>query len=152
MGSSLSWVIIGSIAGSRGPDNFEPSRQPLLPPAKEGPKRLSLAPRNIYNNQQDIEPSYITNADHHFKFGQNPRYGLPMTQQHLPPAVPVQSPISQLATNMLHKTVLQPSPGSAIFSQGIHPGRFKQLQPPKQQFTPPFNLSKMKNFLFRSFF
>lgn len=53
------------------------------------------------------------------------------------------SPISQLATGMIQNTVLQGPLSGSSFSQGVHHDRLKQLQPPKQQYTPPFNLSEL---------
>lgn len=61
------------------------------------------------------------------------------------------SPISQLATGMIQNTVLRGSLSRSNFSQGVQPDRFKQLQPPKQQFTPPFNLSKLDHNLLDNF-
>jgi ATP-dependent DNA helicase HFM1/MER3 len=121
---------------------YEPPTQPL-PIANTGPSRLSLAPRNIYS-QQDREPRAITNADHHFKFGQNLRHGMPMNQpQPVANNVPAQSPLSKLATNMLlQDRMLEGNKDPPNFFHGMHQDKFNQLQPPKQQITPPFNLSK----------
>lgn len=58
-----------------------------------------------------------------------------------------QSPISQLATGMVHNRVLQQPPSSMTnLSLAMHTDRFQELQPPKQQITPPFNLSKSNSF------
>jgi hypothetical protein len=124
--------------------NYEPSRQQM----STIPGRLSLTPRNIYN-QQDREPRTITNADNHFSFAQNLRQGLSVNQA--PPRLlnnmQQYSPISQLASNMLMQRqmqmpILQDTPDPVNVFQGLHPNRLNPLQPQRQQVTPPFNLSK----------
>lgn len=53
--------------------------QTRLPPSTTVPGRLSLAPRNMYN-QAEAEPRTISNAENHFRFTQNLRQGAPLKQ------------------------------------------------------------------------
>ena len=126
--------------------NYEPSHHPLSN-ASTIPARISLVPRSIYNKPHR-EPRTITNADNHFRFAQNLRQGLPVNQA-APRSNNMQqySPISQLANNMLMQRPMQmpvpqdtPDPADAFAE--LHPSRINQLQPQRQQVTPPFNLSK----------
>ena len=122
-------------------DTFSP-RQTTQAPSTV-PARLSLAPRSIYS-QQDKEPRAITNADHNFKFARNLRQGIPIQQaQQRVPTTQMQSPISQLATNMLlQRPMPKATPDTMSFLQSRHHDRLMELQPAKQQPTPPFNLSE----------
>jgi len=123
--------------------NHEPPRQPMIAPST-GLPRLSLAPRSIYH-QQDREPRAMTNADHHFKFAQNLRQGVPMnpTPARVHSNMQMQSPISQLATNMfLQKPMPILAPEPMDYFHGIHQDRHNRVQSGKQQATPPFNLSE----------
>jgi ATP-dependent DNA helicase HFM1/MER3 len=117
-----------------------------------GPTRFSLANRSTYN-QPDNEPRAVSNAENHFRFPQNLRRGAPANQ----PAVwmnnfnhlPAQSPFSQLATNMvLQRPVPQASPEQMNLFQGLNTNRLNQLQPRRQEITPPFNLSRWLSLLF----
>jgi len=133
-----------------------------------GSSRLSLASRTIYN-QHDQEPRMLSNADNHFRFAQNLREGRP-TNPAPPRPDPMQQPgptgvqrnplfsqqraisqsrdsIDQLANAMLMQNSmpmpsLQISPAPANFFHRRQPSAINQLQPQKQQVTPPFNLSK----------
>lgn len=124
-------ILTRLTAIDRGSYSIDPSHQS---------SRLSLAPRNIYN-QQEAEPREPTNADHRFRFAQNLRQGLPANRASLqpPPAnsssQEAPSPLTQLANNMLLQRPMQ---------QTIHqnPNRLNELQPRRQEITPPFNLSK----------
>ena len=54
-----------------------------------------------------------------------------------------QSPIGQLATNMiLQKPTPMPDPEPMNYFYGVHQDRLNQLKSGKQQATPPFNLSE----------
>jgi hypothetical protein len=128
-----------------------------------GSNRLSLAPRNMYN-QPDQEPRALINANNHFRFAQNLREGMPMNpprsnkMQQLGPAPPHRDglfdkqqtnsqsldSIDQLANAMLMKKSMPPlqtDSSAGNFFHGRQPRRVNQLQPQKQQVTPPFNLS-----------
>jgi ATP-dependent DNA helicase HFM1/MER3 len=131
-----------------------------------GPNRISLAPRNMYN-QFDQEDRALSNAENHFRFAQNLREGMPINLapqrssnvRSLGPMGPKRNilfsqqstnsksvdPIDQLANAMLIQTSVPPTqvePETAGFFQGLHPNRINQLQSQRQQITPPFNLSK----------
>jgi ATP-dependent DNA helicase HFM1/MER3 len=114
-----------------------------------GHTRLSLVPRNIYN-QQEAEPRIITNAHHHFRFAQNLRQGLPVNRPAQQPprtnnfnSQQTQSPLTQLANNMLlQRPMPQVSPEQMNLLQGQNASRLNQLQPRRQEITPPFNLSQ----------
>jgi hypothetical protein len=87
----------------------------------------------------------MISTDHQFKFTQNLRQGLPLnqTQMEVASMQTTQSPLSRLATNMLlPRSVPQSNIASENYIQGVQQERLAQLQPPKQQITPPFNLSK----------
>jgi len=126
------------------------SPRPPLPGPNTGPSRLSIAPRGLYNKPEK-EPRTITNADNHFRFAQNLRQGVPLSQK--PPSRPAPTqqaaPIAQLADAMLLPRQLpqlpqahpQPEPESMNFFQPLQPRFPNPLQPQKQQITPPFNLS-----------
>ncbi|KAG4443821.1 hypothetical protein IFR05_000721 [Cadophora sp. M221] len=152
--------------------------------------RLPFAPSTMYNPPEP-EPRTITNADNHFKFTQNLRSGVLLSQA-LPRKLSMQStdPISPLATAMLTQQSMplrqaqplqginrdlqpsqaqsrretmapngapDPSPTDFLmqqsmmqgqptlvhsnFFQGLHSNRLSQLQPQRQQVTPPFNLN-----------
>ncbi|KAH8599771.1 Sec63 Brl domain-containing protein [Bisporella sp. PMI_857] len=108
-----------------------------------GPARISLGPRPTYN-QRDQEPRAMISTDHQFKFTQNLRQGLPLnqTQMEVASMQTTQSPLSRLATNMLlPRSVPQSNIASENYIQGVQQERLAQLQPPKQQITPPFNLT-----------
>jgi hypothetical protein len=110
------------------------------------PSRFSLSSRSIYN-QQDREPRSMANADNHLKLVQNLRQGVPINQHRID-KTQMDSPITQLATNMLLQRPM-PMPATASeplhFLQNRHHDRLLQLQPAKQQLTPPFNLSKFSH-------
>jgi len=135
-------------------------------PPFAGSNRVSLAPRNIYN-QPDQEPRTLSNADNHFRFTQNLREGAPMNpalprpnmMQQSEPTAPQRNnlfsqrhpnsqsldSIDHLANAMLiQKPVpsLQTEPAPPNFFHRRHPSGINQLQPQRQQVTPPFNLSK----------
>jgi ATP-dependent DNA helicase HFM1/MER3 len=137
----LNWVSLLD----RGSYDSESSRKPLTT-SNTAPSRLSLAPRNIHA-QSGNEPRTITNADNHFRFAQNLRQGLPVNRVAPPQANnfsnhQTQSPLTQLANNMLlQRPMPQASPEVNLF-QGMNPSRLNQLQPRRQEITPPFNLSK----------
>ncbi|CZS95956.1 related to ATP-dependent DNA helicase [Rhynchosporium agropyri] len=165
-------------------------RSQLPPASSTGRTRLSLAPPSMYN-QPEREPRMITNADNHFRFTQNLRNGVSLSQA-LPRQFSMQStdPISPLATAMLTQQPMslrqaqpaqsinwdlqliqrparreivrpteplglsptdilaqnctlqrQPHSDNADIFQGLPDSRLKQLQPQKQQVTPPFNLN-----------
>jgi len=142
---------------SVGRDSFahEPSyHQPVVPIG--GPARISLPTRRSYT--LEIKgPGSIANADNYFGNSQHERQGgvtINPSQQRVADAQPFQSPISQLATNMVFQRVMpsrtfMPEPSvqqdsttkPASFYQKVNLGRLQQLQPSKQQLTPPFNLS-----------
>jgi hypothetical protein len=136
------------------------------PPPFTGSNRVSLAPRNIYN-QPDQEPRTLSNADNHFRFTQNLREGAPMNpalprpnmMQQSEPTAPQRSTlfsqrhpnsqsldsIDHLANAMwIQKSVppLQTEPAPPNFFHRRHPSGINRLQPQRQQVTPPFNLSK----------
>lgn len=120
------------------------SHQPLAT-VNTGPARLSLVPRSTYN-QSDNEPGTISNADNYFRFAQNLRQGVAVNQasawmnnfNHLP----AQSPLSQVATNILHRPMPQVSPEQINLFQRPHTNTLNQLRPRRQEITPPFNLSR----------
>ena len=133
----------------RGPYSFNPVRK-LSTASATALTRLSFAPQNTCS-QQDSKPRNITNADNHFRFAQNLRHGLSMNRA--PPQRPpvhnfdsqqqAQSPLTQLANNMLlQRTTLQAGPEQADSYMGKGLNRINQLQPRRQERTPPFNLSE----------
>lgn len=55
-----------------------------------------------------------------------------------------ESPLSQLATNMIMQRPMQKASADSMgFAQNRQHDRVLELQPAKQQVTPPFNLSKL---------
>ena len=128
----------------------EPSYQQMVAPAV-GNERISLPTRHSYTEDTN-GPRAVANPDNHLGFSQHLR----QSQQRVTDTQPLQSPISQLATNMVFQRVMPPrasvrkSSGPqqntaepASLFQGMNPDRFNQLQPAKQQITPPFNLSEL---------
>ncbi|CZR57128.1 related to ATP-dependent DNA helicase [Phialocephala subalpina] len=145
-----------------GRSSYEANPQPTSSfGASPGLSRLSFAPRNTSTqksyNQVEAQPRTLSNADNHFRFTQNLRQGMPLTQaQPRPHITQSAEPIDQLVNSMLMQEPLpqarphfaaalqtdygrQPEP--ANFFQGLHTSRLGQLQPQRQQVTPPFNLS-----------
>jgi len=116
-------------------------------PSTTIPGRVSLPPRNSYAQQS--EPRGISNAQNHFGFVQN-LYNAPLGQASPRPSnFEYRSPMSQLVNNMILQRPMQlpraNSTGSDTFYEGPQSNRLQQLQqlqPPRQQATPPFNLSK----------
>ncbi|KAG0648723.1 hfm1 [Hyphodiscus hymeniophilus] len=137
-----------STASGRSPHIFNSPRQPSTITDSTS-TRLSLVPQNLYN-QQENEPTVITNADNHFRFTQNLRHGLSINRVP-PPSLPItnfddqqqaQSPLTQLANNMFSQRITShagPEHPNIYKSQRL--GRLSQLQPRRQEATPPFNLS-----------
>jgi hypothetical protein len=143
------YLTIITILG-RDPYGYE-SPEALVAPSTTT-TRLSLAPRNIYNQQGERESRAITNADHHFRFAQNLRQGLPVSR---PPQTTsntqAQSPLSQLATSMLlQRPIPETSPEHTSIFHGLRSNRLHKLQPQRQQVTPPFNLSKLCHLQFHN--
>ena len=121
-------------------------------------------------NQPDQEPRIPSNADNHFRFAQNLREGVPINpaapprtnlMQHSGPTTqrgiplfqqqttsqPLHS-IDQLANAILMQKSMPPvqmdaAPANFFHSHIVQPSTVNQLQPQKQQVTPPFNLSKL---------
>jgi hypothetical protein len=120
-------------------------------------------------NQPEQEPRILINADNHFRFAQNLREGVPISPApprtnfmlHLGPTVQRSDPlfrpqttsqpldsIDQLANTMLMRKSMpsvqkDAAPAKFFHGHGIQPSTVNQLQPQKQQVTPPFNLSKL---------
>lgn len=126
---------------------------PPLATLNNVPNRLSLLPRNGYA-QPGNEPRTITNPDNHFRFARNLRQGLPVNNA-LPQPAPMMndfsnqqglSPLTQLANNMLLQRPMPLTSPEVNFFHGVNPSRLKQLQPRRQESTPPFNLSKVLPF------
>ncbi|KAE8451600.1 hypothetical protein EG329_003673 [Mollisiaceae sp. DMI_Dod_QoI] len=123
--------------------------------AVPGPSRLSFAPRNAHN-QLVAPPRTLNNADNHFRFTQNLRQGMPLSQPaqrphipqstdtigHLVDAMLAQQPLPQSRPELTStfRTEYTHEPETANFFQGLHTSRLSQLQPQRQQVTPPFNL------------
>lgn len=137
-------ILKNGANGIKGPLDFEPISRTR--PTTDSGSRLSIPPRNIYQPQEED----ITTADQHFRFGQNLRCGKPANQpQTIPDAFPAQSPLSQLATNMLlPERAAQSALQLMNDFQSVQHDNYNQLQPRKQQITPPFNLSKYQKQLF----
>lgn len=137
----------------------------VQPAPPTGSNRLSFAPRNICH-QPGQEHRTLSNVDNHFRFSQNLREGVPINPapprpnnaQRLAPMEQQRNnlfsqqlnnaqsldPIDQLANAMLLQKSMPHSQAEsqrANFFQGSHPSRINQLQPQRQQVTPPFNLS-----------
>ncbi|KAE9373450.1 P-loop containing nucleoside triphosphate hydrolase protein [Stipitochalara longipes BDJ] len=130
-----------------------------------GSNRVSLAPLSIYNHPNQ-QPRTLSNADNHFRSAQNLREGRPINVAPLRPSQ-IQQPepmpprrtplfpqqqtipqprdsIYQLANAMLMQNSmpsLQTQPTPPNFFHHRQPSRTNQLQPKKQQITPPLNLS-----------
>ena len=87
----------------------------------------------------------MTNADHHFRFSQNLRQGLPVSRESsMTNNTEADNVLNQLATSMLlQRPMPQPTPEPASMFRGVRGSRINQLQPHIQQVTPPFNLSKV---------
>jgi ATP-dependent DNA helicase HFM1/MER3 len=128
--------------------------------------RLSFAPRTI-RNQPVQEPRTLSNSDNHFRFTQNLREGIPMNpalprsnkMQQTGPAAPQRNglfaqqqnnsqpldSIDQLANAILMQKSIPPVQAESAVDNFFHdcqPSGLNQLQPQKQQVTPPFNLCK----------
>ena len=151
-------TVYGTLTRFSSPDRSsygsESSRQSLRT-LNTAPTRLSLVPQNIYT-RLDGELRVLSNADSHFRFAKNLRQGLPVNR--VPPPQPTNnffnhqapSPITQLANNMLlQKPMPQASPEVNLF-HGLNPNRLNQLQPRRQEITPPFNLSEYLALFFPS--
>jgi ATP-dependent DNA helicase HFM1/MER3 len=133
----------------RGSFDFNSAPQPSST-LRAVPTRLSLAPQNLYS-QQESEPRVLTIADNHFRFAQNLRQGLPVNRA--PPSLTTviqsnnqqqaQSPLTQLANNiLLQRPMPLAGPEQASGYKGQNISRLSQLQPRRQEHTPPFNLSE----------
>jgi hypothetical protein len=106
--------------------------------------RVSLVPRNMHHRRGQ-EPHSVHNADPGFRITQNQHQGLSIGRD--APTMNntlAQSSLDQLATNMLlQRPIPQPSPEHASLFRGLRSNRLNQLQPQRQQVTPPFNLSML---------
>jgi len=127
-----------------------------------GSSRLSLAPRKVYSEHAQ-EPRVLSNANNHFRYALNLREGLPINPASARPdrmqasvqsgqqrnAFSLQpnntqprSGINDLANTLLIQKSMppsQPDPEPNFF-HAHQASRINQLQPQKQQVTPPFNL------------
>jgi ATP-dependent DNA helicase HFM1/MER3 len=130
-----------STISGRNFQTHESSHQLIAAPSPNS-NRLSLVSRSIYH-QQERQPRAITNADHHFRFAQNLRQGLPVNR--VAPAINqigIQSPLSKLATDMLlQRPVPYVTAEPVALLQGLQPTN--QMQSRRQHITPPFNLGQI---------
>lgn len=131
----------------RGTYNFDFAQQPSTA-SGTAPTRLSLAPQGKHNRKES-EPRVLTNADNHFRFAQNLRQGVPMNRAPPPPPVSnsidqqqAQSPLTQLVNSMLlERPISQARPEQMNHFHSQNHSKLSQLQPRRQEITPPFNLS-----------
>lgn len=139
---------------------------PQLPRLIAGSSRLSLPNKNVHP-EPEKEMRVFSNADNHSRFAQNLREGVPFSQPppiqrqefvpereaigQLPNAMLVQNPpyLPRLTQVMSQARLLAPEMASLFGSQPNN--RLSQLQPRKQQITPPFNLSESTAILFKHF-
>jgi len=134
-----------------------PYQQPYQHLARQSTalNRLSLAPRNIYTQHQN-EPQVLNNINNHFTLPQSTRESLPfnrsITQRHntahpgstidsLANAMLMQSSVSQRGSRQPMPPVQYLEQDSNNLFGSVSSANLSQLQPQKQQITPPFNLS-----------
>jgi hypothetical protein len=110
------------------------------------PGRLSLAPRNIYNQHQPEPPRPLSNAENHFRFTQNLRADLPVNgdlRRDPSPRVPTRNndSIGQLLNAMGSNRALplarfRPEEQNDFLQKGLL-GTSSIFQQHNQQHTPP---------------
>jgi hypothetical protein len=151
--------------GSRYLSRSTSDTQELQPPAPylatniQG--RLTFPPRHSHVFQQadseafnnNVTSRVLTSADNYFKVLQDLDQSVPRSHPPLS-RIPTSrlsqnqqpSPITQLANNMFSQTSMPLPRSNPFMSQNIfqtETNKIRELQPQKQQFTPPFTLSLM---------
>jgi hypothetical protein len=149
--------------GARHLSRSTSNMQELQPPAPYSTTntqgRLTFPPRNSHAFQQadsevfndNAASRVLTSADNYFKVLQDLDQSVPRSHPPLP-RIPTSrpdqnqqpSPITQLANNMFSQTSMPMPRSNPFMSQNIfqtETNKIQELQPQKQQFTPPFTLS-----------
>lgn len=130
---------------------FGPARPSPGPPSASNHGRVSLPPRSSYGLQS--EPRAFSNTDTHVRFTQDLHHNIPFNQPSSRPSNFLQQSPDSLINNMLHHGSLQMSTRvcspTQVFGVPQLPAstrvrQIQQLQPSRQQVTPPFNLSKSR--------
>lgn len=146
---------------SRSTSNTQELQPPAPYSATNTQGRLTFPPRSSHVSQQADSAVFIdhaasrvlTSADNYFKVLQDLDQPVPKSHPPLsristsrPGQNQQPSPITQLANNMFSQTSMPMPRSNPLRSQNIfqsQSNKIRELQPQKQQFTPPFTLSLM---------